>query len=299
VNRPALLFFLTLSVVSIMMVVAMVQFTTAMIAVPARPSATKWWGLAYALTWAAIIGLFLRGAVATGTSVSRAVALLTLVAVGWATFQAFWIWLWFSLQRTNASATGAGSVGSSHGHTAGWLAVGGLVIVILAVIQLGYIRNLATIIVASGHRPLTATITVAVLGFVLLLVGGVQLVFARGQPMTRAEINEQARSIRYGPQGETDSLTFKKSAYRHLGPAVGSKAEEEVSLTAMKEAGQSGAWLRDPHWRTVFMMTAGGLLMVVGGFGSFVVAGPPVAKILCGGALLYATFQVIAAVRRA
>jgi hypothetical protein len=47
------------------------------------------------------------------------------------------------------------------------------------------------------------------------------------------------------------------------------------------------------------MMTAGGLMLVFGGFGSVVVAGPLLAKILCGGALVYTTFQLTAAFRRA
>jgi hypothetical protein len=230
-----------------------------------------------------------------------AAATLTLAAVGWGTFQAFWLWLWFSIERTNTSATGAGKVSPFHDilrRRAGRLTVAGLVVVLLAVIQLGYIRDLAGAMLAPGHRTLAATLTLTVLGFALLIVGGVRLTLARGQPMSRAEIEEQSRYLRYGLQGRTGS-SFRKSAYRVFGPAEGSKAEDEISMAAMKEAWRSGAWRRESSWRTVFMIAGGGLLMVGGGFGSFLVAGPPIAKLLCGGALLYATFQVTAAFRRA
>lgn len=40
-------------------------------------------------------------------------------------------------------------------------------------------------------------------------------------------------------------------------------------------------------------------MMTFGGFSAAVVAGPPVVKLLCGGALGYITFQLVAAVRRA
>ena len=46
-------------------------------------------------------------------------------------------------------------------------------------------------------------------------------------------------------------------------------------------------------------MTAGGLLMVYGGFGVAVVAGPPFVKLICGGVLAFATYKLIGAVRRA
>lgn len=301
-SHSALGFFLTLALLSLLMVVAMVRFTTAIIATPERLSGTRWWGITYGVTWAAIVGLLVCGAVAAGTPVPQAVAGLTLVAAGWGTFQAFWLWLWFSLERTNARATHTARVSQFHDavrHRAGQLAIGGLVVVTLAVIQLGYLRDLAATMLVPGHRTLAATLTVAALGFTLLLVGGMRLTLARGQPMSHAEIEEQLRDIQYGPQGRTGPLSFRRSAYRIFGPAEGAQAEQEVSLAAMKAAWRSGAWRRDSSWRTVFMMTAGGLMMLFGGFGSVVVAGPLLGRILCGGGLIYTTFQLTAAFRRA
>jgi hypothetical protein len=169
----------------------------------------------------------------------------------------------------------------------------------LALLQLGYIRDLGAAMAAPDHRPLATTLAVAVAGLILLLAGGLRLTLARGHPMSHAEIEEQVRDIEYGPQGGTGPLSYSRSAYRIFGPAKGAQGEQKVSFQAMKAAWRSGAWRRDSSWRTVFMMTAGGLMMVFGGFGSVVVAGPPLARILCGGALIYTMFQLTAAFRRA
>jgi hypothetical protein len=299
---PSLLsLILPLAALSILMVVAMVRFSLALINLPERRYAVRVWGLTYLVSWVAIIRL-LRAGIAAGTPVPHAAAGLVLVAAGWGTFHAFWIWLWLSLERTNARATHAQTPSASRDAVrrgTGHIAVAGLLVVGLAVIQLGFMRDLLDTMVAPGHRAIAATVTVAAVGFTLLIVGGMRLALARGHPMTRAEIEEQARDIKYGPQGRTGPLSYSRSAYRIFGPAQGTEGEQEVSFHDMKSAWRSGAWRRDSSWRTVFMMTAGGLLMLFGGFGIAVVAGPMVVKILCGGALLYTAVQLVAAARRA
>ena len=47
------------------------------------------------------------------------------------------------------------------------------------------------------------------------------------------------------------------------------------------------------------MMAAGMLMSVLGGFGAVLVAGSLLAKVLCGGALGYVTYQLVTAFRRA
>jgi len=294
---------LTLAVASILMVVAMVQFSTAIVAEPERPSAIKGWGLAYAAAWAAIVTVMVRGAIAADAAWPQTLAAVTFAAGGWGTFQAFWVWLWLSLERTNARATGQPVTITPAKEVilrrAGKLAVGGLIAVVLAVIELGFVRAALTAMAAPGHRALAATLTVAVAGFALLIFGSVRLVLSRGAPMSHAEIEEDLRRSRYGPQGRTGAFSVRRFTYRHFGPAEGATAQQEVSIAAMKGAWRSGEWRRDPAWRTLFIMTAGGLMMTVGGFGAGVVAGPLVVKVLCGGALGYTTFQLVAAVRRA
>ena len=46
-------------------------------------------------------------------------------------------------------------------------------------------------------------------------------------------------------------------------------------------------------------MTAGGLLMIYGGFGIAIVTGPPFVQVILGGVLAFTTSKLIAAVRRA
>jgi hypothetical protein len=292
---------LPLSALSVLMVLAMVRFSVAIVSLPERRYASRVWGLTYVVSWVAIIRL-LRAGVAAGTPVPHAAAGLVLVAGGWATFHAFWLWLWLSLERTNAGATHAETASASRDAVrrgTGHIAIAGLLVVGLAVIQLGFMGDLLDTMIEPGHRAIAATATVATVGFTLLMVGGMRLALARGHPMTHAEIEEQVREIKYGPQGRTGPLSYSRSAYRIFGPAKGAEAEQEVSFHDMKAAWHSGAWRRDSSWRTVFMMTAGGLMMLFGGFGIAVVAGPMVVKILCGAALLYTAVQLVAAARRA
>src|SRR2546425_12135121 len=93
---PSLPFLLPLSVLLPLMVFAMVRFNTVIVAEPERRSAISWWGITYAVIWAAIIILLLQGAVAAGIAMPQAVAGVTLVAGGWGTFQAVWLRLWGS-----------------------------------------------------------------------------------------------------------------------------------------------------------------------------------------------------------
>jgi hypothetical protein len=302
-DTAALTLVLTLAAASILMVLAMVQFSTAIIAEPERPSAVRGWGLTYAAAWVVIAMVIVRGAIAAEAALPQAFAAATLVAGGWGTFQAYWLWLWLSLERTNARARGQALTLSPRKETilrrAGQLAATGVSAVALAVVELGYVRAALTVLVAPGHRAIVSTLTVAALGWALLILGGIRLVLSRGQPMSHAEIEEDLRRDRYGPRGRTGPLRARASLYRHFGPAEGARAEQEVSIAAMKEAWRTAAWRRERKWQTIFIMTAGGLLMTFGGFGAAVVAGPPVVKILCGGALAYTTFQLVAAIRRA
>ena len=294
---------LTLAVASMVMVFAMVQFSAAIMAESEQPSTLEVWGLTYAAAWIVIAMVIVRGAIATDVPWPRALAFVTLVVGGWGTFHAYWVWLGLSIERTNARAAGQAVTLSAAKetilHRAANLAAGGLIAVALAVIQLGYARAALTALVAPGHRTLSATLTAAFVGAALLIGGGIRLVLSRGQPMTHEEIEEGLRHARYGPRGRTGPLRFRVSAYRHFGPAEGAKAEEEVSIAAMKDAWRTGAWRRERAWQTTFIMTAGGLMMIFGGFGAVVVAGPPVVKVLFGGALGYTTYQLVAAVRRA
>ena len=127
--------------------------------------------------------------------------------------------------------------------------------------------------IAPGHRAIAATLTVTIAGFALFMFGTFRRLLRQGQPMSHAQIEENIGSSKYGTQHQSGLLRFRASTCRHFGPAVGAKAEQGVSIAAMKEAWRSGAWRRDPTWQTIFMMAAGCLMMTFGGFGAAVVAG--------------------------
>jgi hypothetical protein len=293
---------ITLAVASIVMVVAMVRFSMAIVAAPER-TAARAWGLIYLAAWGAIVFVIVQAFAMENAGWPRAIAAATLVAGGWGTFQAFWVWLWLALERTNARATGrAAALAPAKERIcrrAGQLAIGGLIAVALAVAELGYVRMLIDTMIAPGHRAVATTITVAVAGWALLIIGSLRLVLRQGEPMSHAEIEEDLARDKFRAQGRGGLLRFSRSAYRHFGPAEGAKAEQELSITAMANAWRSGEWRRQPQLLSMFMMTAGGLMMFYGGFGIAIVSGPLFVKILCGAVLAYATFQLVAAIRRA
>jgi hypothetical protein len=261
------------------MVVAMVQFSIAIVFASERPTALRLWGLVYLAAWAAIVFVMVRGAMLSNASWPQALALVTLVAGGWGTFHAFWVWLGLSLQHDSAR--------KNISRRAGQLAVGGLIAVALAIIELGYAKKLIDAMIAPGHRAIAATAAAALMGCFLLLFGGLRLVLRSGEAMNREEIDQELRRGRFG---------MKR---KHFGPAVGAKAEQELSIAQMTRAWRSGEWRRNPSLLNMFIMTAGGLLMIYGGFGIAIVAGPPFIQLICGGALAFTTFKLIAAVRRA
>jgi hypothetical protein len=76
------------------------------------------------------------------------------------------------------------------------------------------------------------------------------------------------------------------------GRAAGLKTPEGiVSFREVKDAFRTGAWLYDPVMRVFCLGAIGLLLLAFGGFGFFVVTAPPAAKLICGGALLYALIR--------
>jgi hypothetical protein len=211
------------------------------------------------------------------------------------------VWLALSIQRTKGRETGQSlaPVKESICRRAGFLATGGLIAVALALIELGYASKLLEAMIAPGHRAIAATVAVTAIGFFLLLFGAVRLVLRRGEAMSREEIDEELRRGKFARARKAGSFSASRSAYRHLGPAEGAKAEQELSIGEMTRAWRSGEWRRDPNLLNIFIMTAGGLMMLYGGFGSAVVAGPLFVKVICGVALAFTTYKLVDAVRRA
>lgn len=143
---------------------------------------------------------------------------------------------------------------------------------------------------------LAVTISMAVVGTLLLVAGGVRLVLRRGEPMTREEIEAQTRNARAVAAGPA---VYRKSAHRHFGPVVGMKADNEVSFAEMKEAWRDRAWRYSPRWRTIFLMAAGALLMSLGIAGVVFTVAPAGIKVIVVAVVAYATVRTISGFRRA
>lgn len=291
-----------LAAASLLMVIAMVQFSVALVADDAPPVLRRAWGAAYLLSWTAIAAVIVTGAVETHAPWPDTVAVVTLALGGWGGFHAFWIWFWFSIARATATKTGAQGPSTTKlalAHRCGQAAAVAALAVGAAAVELGFARSAAAAVMAPGHELLTLTLGSAVAGFVLFMVATVRLLLDGGEPMPPQEIDEDLRRGKFGGRGRAGVLEWRASAYHQFGPAAGARAEQELSLSAFKDAWRNGAWRRERKWQTLFLMAGGALLMTVGGFSAPVIAGPMPVKLICGGALGYTLYQLVAAMRRA
>ncbi|MCC7353492.1 MAG: ABC transporter ATP-binding protein [Anaerolineae bacterium] len=124
----------------------------------------------------------------------------------------------------------------------------------------------------------------------MAILGGLMLVLAQFLPAPRHSLSTS--------QDEAESLS-PPLEYDEVKSGSSRSFSGEASFSAVKEAWRLRAWRYDRSWRIFFVMMAGALLMVVGLFGFFVVIGPPLVKLLCGGALLYALGRTAWGFRRA
>lgn len=147
----------------------------------------------------------------------------------------------------------------------------------------------------AHQRPLLAvTISLTVVGFVLLMGMAIHMVLSRGRPMSKREIDGlAARRLTSQP------ALFRRSAYRSHGTAAGAQAEDSASFAEVKAAWRARAWRVSPRWRRLFAGLIGTAFLATGLFGLFIVIAPPGIKLLCGGALLYAWVRGITAFARA
>jgi hypothetical protein len=149
----------------------------------------------------------------------------------------------------------------------------------LLVDQVTPLKQLDTYFKAHPQPWRGLTLGAAVVGFGLLLFAWISWGMLRGRPMSEHEAQEFMRMSAGQP---TLTRVFR-------GKAAGRKTPEGVvSFRKVKDAFRTGAWLYDPILRVFCLGTVGLLLLALGGFGFLVVTAPPAAKLICGGALLYA-----------
>jgi hypothetical protein len=131
---------------------------------------------------------------------------------------------------------------------------------------------------AQHPRPYsTIAIGLAVAGWVILGSAFVLGLAKKGQPMSEEGARQFAKSNNH---------------IQHFsGQAVGREFQVEMSLRGLKDGLRSGAGWRNLSWWLVFLGLIGLSLAAYGMFGYFFVIGPPLVKLACAGALIYATFR--------
>jgi hypothetical protein len=77
------------------------------------------------------------------------------------------------------------------------------------------------------------------------------------------------------------------------GPVAGREYRFTASFREIKGAFRTGSWLHDRSLWPILIGLVGVLFAAYGMFGYFVVIGPPLVKLLCGGALAYATVRTV------
>jgi type VI protein secretion system component VasK len=137
----------------------------------------------------------------------------------------------------------------------------------------------------NGHpQPYQGiTIGTAILGWILFAGAIAYSLWTRGKPMS-----------------DNDSLSFMEQSAssptihrRFSGRAKGREFRTEVSFREIKEAWQNGDWRHERVWAPIFLGLSALALKAFGMFGFFFVIGTPFVKLICGGALLYATVRTV------
>ena len=269
---PALLAALVVS--SLVMVVAMVAFNTALVA-HAPGSSVRWrWGLVYAATWIGIVFVMLRlPPDERGETVPLAVVLLA--PAGWASFNAFWLRAWFALGRAAANGQrGLPPDADLLARRAVTVLRIGLVVVAAALWQLGVPERLASPILDPTRRAPSIAIMVGIVGFALFMGGAVRIALGAGPP----------------PQGEADP--------RPLGSARSASGHVELTFDELREAWRTGRWRRDREFQAPFMMLFGVAGAVGGGLAAGWMLGSETTRFVLGGAVAYGAAMAWLGIRR-
>jgi hypothetical protein len=168
----------------------------------------------------------------------------------------------------------------------GWSAMFALLVLAIVVSEtVPLVKDLESLIKQHEFWLLVGTGGMAVLGFVLFMGGGLDMLMTQGEPMSHEEVEDLDRSNR---DLAAQPYTWRASTSRIWGKTSGGEVYDEFSFRSMKDAWRTGAWWRSSQWRQRLVITAGGLLMIFGGFGLAFVLAPASIKLLVGGAMLYA-----------
>jgi hypothetical protein len=158
--------------------------------------------------------------------------------------------------------------------------IGAVFLFALLADQITPLKQLDAYLKAHSQPWTGLALGVAAVGLGLLLFVWISWGILRGRPMSQDEAQDFMRA----------SAGQSWVGFAPLGSAAGGITTPEgiASFHEVKGAFRSGAWLYNPTMRVYCVGAIGLLLLVLGGFGYFVVIGPPAVKLICGGAVVYA-----------
>jgi hypothetical protein len=163
-----------------------------------------------------------------------------------------------------------------------------LVFMTAVIAELPPVKDLVGLITRHQEGLLVTVVAILSLGFLIFMGGILSLLMAQGEPMGRADVEDQARSVHMASR----PAAWRASAYRFRGKSAGRQGSDAFSFRELKDAWRRGLVWRDPSWRRRLVIVAGGLSMAFGLLGLFVAIGPPWLKVLVGAAMLYALARI-------
>jgi hypothetical protein len=169
-------------------------------------------------------------------------------------------------------------------------------LVLIAAGEIPAVRGASAWIDARRAGLLEATLTVTAVGLVVMIWAWVVVAARAGRPMS----DEEAKELAGRPLPLPGQQSFRAGIFR--GAARGRTTDQplEWSFAEMKAAWRAGTWWSDAGMRRKYVITAGGLLLIFGGFATcFVSFQPPAAKLLLGGAVVYAVARTVSSWYRA
>jgi len=151
----------------------------------------------------------------------------------------------------------------------------------VAVDQITPLKQFTLYLDAHPEPYKSLTIGMSIVGWALLIGAFVLGLWLKGRPMSEAEAQEYMQSGAGRPRVKR---IFK-------GLAAGREFRMEASFREIKEAVRRGAWVYDRGWWPILLGLLATPLIAYGMFGYFFVIGAPLVKLVCGGALAYATVR--------
>lgn len=291
-------FLVALTMSSLVMVVAMVGFTGALVALqPSRTARWFWWWL-YAASWTAIVSVMAYLPPGPGEAVVPR-AVFVIAPAGWGTFNAFWIRASVAIGRaTEGGRRKLPPDADLLARRAAAVFQGGGTLLLLALWDLGAPQRLVATMIQPNHRVPAIAIAVGVAGFALFMMGAVRLVLGVGRPTKREDTTPFHPATGVGVLPWAGPALYRTSKSKLFGSAQNAGGQMEFTFDEMREAWRTGRWRRDPEFLTAFMMLFGVAGAVGGGLASGLILGSTSTRVVLGGMFAYAVVMAALGRRR-